>query len=121
MPVKSALSDPFAYVVAPIVPRRSLRCCVRSSRSDPASACTISAWSSAGIVTFLKEGEAPGQTCDRLSAMNLNGQTRTFGGLYDIFQLKEPGVLRGRRSACSHDRKIMIWKTQALCATVRPK
>jgi hypothetical protein len=45
-----------------------------------------------GIVTFLKEGEAPGQTCDRLSAMNINGQTRTFGGLYDIFQLKEPGV-----------------------------
>ena len=27
--------------------------------------------------------------------------------------------LRGRRSVRSHDRKIMVWKTQALCATVR--
>jgi cysteine desulfurase / selenocysteine lyase len=47
-----------------------------------------------GIVTFLKEGEAPGQTCDRLSAMNNNGQTRTFGALYDIFQLKSLAFAR---------------------------
>src|SRR6266446_2261927 len=32
---------------------------------------------------------------------------------------KELGRLRGRRSAISHDRKIMVWKTQALCATLR--
>jgi hypothetical protein len=49
------------------------------------------------------------------------GQTRTFGGLDDIFQLERARRLRGRRSARSHDRKIMVWKTQALCATVRPK
>ena len=38
-----------------------------------------------------------------------------------IFQLERARRLRGRRSACSHDRKIMVWKTQALCATVGPK
>jgi hypothetical protein len=46
--------------------------------------------------------------------------TRTFGGLDDIFQL-ERARLRGRRSARSYDRTIMVWKTQALCARVRPK
>src|SRR5467141_1734899 len=37
----------------------------------------------------------------------LGGQTRTFGGLDDIFQLERARRLRGRRSACSHDRKII--------------
>src|SRR5438874_1894536 len=29
--------------------------------------------------------------------------------------------LRGRCGSSSHDRKIMVWKTQALCATLRTK
>jgi hypothetical protein len=37
----------------------------------------------------------------------------------DICQLERARRLRGRRSARSDDRKIMVWKTQALCATVR--
>src|SRR5437016_13774862 len=34
---------------------------------------------------------------------------------------EETRRLRGRRGARSHDRQIMVWKTQALCATVRQK
>ncbi len=49
------------------------------------------------------------------------GRTRTFGGLDDIFQLERARRLHGRRSARSYDRKIMVWKTQALCATVGPR
>jgi hypothetical protein len=41
--------------------------------------------------------------------------------LDDVFQSEGARRLRGRRSAGSHDRKIMVWKTQALCVTVRPK
>ena len=47
-----------------------------------------------GIVSFLKEGEAPGQTCDRLSAMNNDAQTRTFGALYDISSCKSLAFAR---------------------------
>src|ERR1700732_3707621 len=42
---------------------------------------------------------------------------RTGTGL----SVEKSARLHDRRSACSHDRKIMGWKTQALCATVRPK
>ena len=62
----------------------------------------------------LKEGEAPGQTCDRLFAMNLNGQTRTFGGLYDIFQLKEPGVCAAGAAHVRLTRKLRSGKRR-LC------
>jgi len=30
------------------------------------------------------------------------------------------GGFRGRRGARSHDRDVMVWKTQALCATFKP-
>jgi hypothetical protein len=49
------------------------------------------------------------------------GQTRTFGGLDDVFQLERARRSRGRRSTRSHDRKIMVWKTQARYATLGPK
>jgi cysteine desulfurase/selenocysteine lyase len=42
----------YAMQVGIDVSKRSLCCCGRSSRSDPASACTISAWSSAGSSAF---------------------------------------------------------------------
>ena len=36
-----------------------VRCCGVSSRSDPARACTIPEWSSAGSFSFLEDAEAP--------------------------------------------------------------
>ena len=41
-------------------------------------------------------------------------------GLDDIFWLERVRRLRGRRSGGSQVRKIMVWKTQALCATFKP-
>jgi hypothetical protein len=49
----------------------------------------------------------------------LDGQTRVFGGLDDIFPGAKSPRWHGTRRARSHNR--LVWKTRALCATVRPK
>jgi len=41
----------------------------------------------------------------------------TFNATVD----QESGVFRGRRSEPSPDRNSMVWKTRALCATLRPQ
>jgi hypothetical protein len=55
----------------------------------------------------------------------LGGQTRTFGGLYDIFQMTfSSWKERVCAAGAAHVRmtgKSWVWKTQALCATVRLK
>jgi hypothetical protein len=48
------------------------------------------------------------------------GITRTFGGLDDIFQLERARRLRGRRSACSHDRKIILENAGSVCHGLSP-
>jgi hypothetical protein len=76
-----------------------------------------------GSVGWFSAGPLPSRRARKsdIRSMGRLGRTRTFGGLDDIFQLERAPRLHGGRSACSHDLKIMVWKTWACCATVRPK
>ena len=52
-----------------------------------------------GIVTLLKEGEAPGQTRDRLSAMNVNLQVSRSPGARELDLPARIGRARPRERA----------------------
>src|SRR5277367_2809429 len=76
-----------------------------------------------GLLPFRFRARAYGsQIFARWAACAKHGHSAvsiTFSS-WDISQPERAQRLRGRRSARSHDRKIMAWKTQAPRATLRP-
>jgi hypothetical protein len=59
--------------------------------------------------------------CLRAAARHGHSAVAMTDFSWDIFQAERARRLRSRRGARSPDRGTMLWKTRALCATLKPE